>query len=164
MASFVLLGIWILSCRVYHFLGNMMDKTRSGHFDNQQTIILRSKIPIPAFEQFLLAYPFSPLSQAFSDLQPSIVFFIFIHCDSLLKSLRWISYHMTNDTIFMMISFSDSMKAFMGNPRFPTRPNTIPNTMENTTNPRTFIFREAISSPAGTIDDPGASSSSFRTV
>ena len=66
---------------------------------------------------------------------------------------------MTRDTISIIISLSDSKKAFTGNPRSPTRPNTIPNTMENTTNPRTFILRAAISSPAGTVSDPGTSSS-----
>lgn len=68
-------------------------------------------------------------------------------------------YHMTKAIISMIISFSDSKNFLTGSPRFFTRPNTMPKTMENTTKPSTFMFRAAISRPAGTVSDPGATSS-----
>ena len=69
------------------------------------------------------------------------------------------SYHITKPIISMIISFNDSKNFFTGIPRSLTRPSTMPKTMENTTNPRTFILRAAISRPAGTVSDPGAISS-----
>ena len=49
------------------------------------------------------------------------------------------TYHMTRLTIFITTSFKVSKKAFNGVPFSPIRPSTIPNTIENTTKPRTFI-------------------------
>ena len=64
---------------------------------------------------------------------------------------------MTKPIISMIISFSDSKNCFTGIPRSLTRPSTMPKTIENTTNPRTFMLRDAISRPLGTRSDPGAS-------
>lgn len=68
-------------------------------------------------------------------------------------------YHMTKPIISMIISFSDSKNFLTGSPRSFTRLNTMPKTMENTTKPSTFMFRAAISRPAGTVSDPGVTNS-----
>ena len=66
---------------------------------------------------------------------------------------------MTRATIFMITSFRASKKAFRGIPRSPILPKTTPNTIENTTSPKTF--KEPFGStltPFGTVLEPGLTS------
>jgi hypothetical protein len=61
-----------------------------------------------------------------------------------LSCLEWfwnseITHHMTSVTILITTSFSDSKNIFNGNPFSPILLNMAPITIENNSNPRTFI-------------------------
>ena len=79
-----------------------------------------------------------------SALQPSIFKMSYTH-------------HIARLTITIMISFKLLKNPFIGAPLSPILPSTTPNTIENTTNPSTFIPGE-MAVPDGTNLEPACSS------